>query len=257
MSDAEKTGDAEVSTGKHFDVTLPQYSLSRRMQIPLIAGAAIALVRTLGPTLRYEVLGWQNVERVYAGGKQCVFSFWHCAIFGVVWWARGRGIVVMNSTNFDGQWTRKLIEHLGFGTAQGSSTRGGLRGLAVMAQRLEEGKDAAFTIDGPRGPRFVAKPGPAMLARRTACPIMTFHVAYERARTFESTWDGFQLPRPFSRVVMAFAPPIQVPADADRAVLEAKHDEMQRGLERCRDFANTWFGLSEAEKEKQRAIWNA
>ena len=257
MANEEKTSEIEVSTGKHFDVTLPQYSLWRRMQVPLIAGAAIGLVRTLGPTLRYEVLGWQNVERVYASGRRCVFSFWHCAIFGIVWWARGRGIVVMNSTNFDGQWTRKLIEHLGFGTAQGSSTRGGLRGLAVMAQRLEEGKDAAFTIDGPRGPRFVAKPGPAMLARRTRCPIVTFHLAYEHAKTFESTWDGFQLPRPFSRVIAAFAPPIEVPADASREMLEEKHAEMQNSLERCREFTNSWFALPEAEKEKQRAIWNA
>src|SRR3989454_9383003 len=56
----------------------------------------------------------------------------------------------------------RSIERLGYGTAQGSSTRGGLRGLAVMAQRLEHGLDVAFTIDGPRGPRYIAKPGPVM-----------------------------------------------------------------------------------------------
>ena len=78
--------------------------------------------------------------------------------------------------NFDGQWTRKVIEWLGFGTAQGSSSRGGLRGLTVMAQRLAEGKHVAFTIDGPRGPRYVAKPGPVILARRTGWPISVFHI---------------------------------------------------------------------------------
>src|SRR5216683_1632783 len=66
----------------------------------------------------------------------------------IVWWYRNHGVVVMNTTAFDGQWTRKVIEWLGFGTAQGSSSRGGLRGLAVMARRLEEGFDCAFTIDG-------------------------------------------------------------------------------------------------------------
>ena len=65
--------------------------------------------------------------------------------------------MVLNTTAFDGQWTRKVIEWLGFGTAQGSSTRGGLRGLAVMARRLEQGKDCGFTIDGPRGPRYVGQ----------------------------------------------------------------------------------------------------
>ena len=101
-----------------------------------------------------------------------ISAFWHRCIISATWYWRDRGAVVMNTTNFDGQWTRRVIEHFGFGTAQGSSTRGGLRGLAVMARRLEEGHDAAFTIDGPRGPRYVAKPGPVMLARRTGKPIL-------------------------------------------------------------------------------------
>src|SRR5713226_1832466 len=95
------------------------------------------------------------------------------------------------TTAFDGQWTRKVIEWLGFGTAQGSSSRGGLRGLAVMARRLEEGVDCAFTIDGPRGPRYVAKPGPVMLARKTGCPVMLFHIGVDRGKTFTRTWDHF------------------------------------------------------------------
>ena len=162
------------------------------------------------------------------------------------------GIVVMNTTAFDGQWTRKVIEWLGFGTAQGSSSRGGLRGLAVMAKRIEEGKDCAFTIDGPRGPRYVAKPGPVMLARRTGCPVTVFHIGVEHGKTFEKTWDHFLFPRPFSRAVIVFAPPIEVPQDADAAALEAKHNEMQRELERVRDIAESWFALPESERKHYR-----
>ncbi len=207
----------------------------------------------LGPTLRYEVLGWQHAERVHASGKRCIWAFWHRIIIPIVWWHRNQGVVVMNTTAFDGQWTRKVIEWLGFGTAQGSSSRGGLRGLAVMARRLEEGVDCAFTIDGPRGPRYVAKPGPVMLARKTGCPIMVFHIGVERGKTFEKTWDHFLMPRPFSRTVILFAPPIYVPADANAEVMEAKHAEMQRKLERVRDIAESWYSLSEAEREKHRA----
>ena len=166
-------------------------------------------------------------------------AFWHRVIIPVVWWARDRGIVVMNTTAFDGQWTRKVIEWLGFGTAQGSSSRGGLRGLAVMAKRLGEGKDCAFTIDGPRGPRYIAKPGPVMLARKTGCPVVVFHIGVDRGKTFEKTWDHFLMPKPFARTVMLFAPPIYVPADARCAELEAKHAEMQRELERVRDIAES------------------
>jgi hypothetical protein len=145
-----------------------------------------------------------------------------------------------------------VIEWLGYGTAQGSSSRGGLRGLAVMAKRLEEGRDCAFTIDGPRGPRYMAKPGPVMLARKTGCPITVFHMGANRGKTFERTWDHFLLPAPFARVVMLCAPPIEVPADADAKLMEQKHEEMQIALERVRDIAERWYTMSEQEREVYR-----
>jgi lysophospholipid acyltransferase (LPLAT)-like uncharacterized protein len=255
---SEDTGSAHNSAsqpavGAHYDVRLPNLPWSRRIQIPLIAAAVYLVIRLLGPTLRYEILGWQHPERVYAARRQCIWSFWHRVIIPIAWWARNRGIVVMNTTAFDGQWTRKVIEWLGFGTAQGSSSRGGLRGLAVMAKRLAEGLDCAFTIDGPRGPRYVAKPGPVMLARKTGCPVVVFHIGVNRGKTFEKTWDHFLLPRPFARAVMLVAPPIYVPADANQETLEAKHAEMQRELERVRDIAESWFTLTEAQRQAQRA----
>ena len=246
-------GAPQEPVSVHYDTRLPELPWSRRIQIPFIAAAVYSVIRMLGPTLRYEVLGWQHAERVYAAKKQCIFAFWHRVIIPIVWWRRNQGSVVMNTTAFDGQWTRKVIEWLGFGTAQGSSSRGGLRGLAVMARRLKEGLDCAFTIDGPRGPRYVAKPGPVMLARKTGCPVLVFHAGVDRGKTFEKTWDHFLLPKPFARTVMLFAPPIYVSTDANSEQLEAKHAEMQRELERVRDIAENWFSLSDAEREKHRA----
>jgi lysophospholipid acyltransferase (LPLAT)-like uncharacterized protein len=247
----------EQPLGIHYDTRLPEPTRWQRVQIPVIAWAGYWLVRSLGPTLRFEVLGWQHAERSHAGGQRIIWPFWHRSIFPILWWARHRGIVVMNTTHFDGQWTRRVIERLGYGTAQGSSTRGGLRGLAVMAQRLEQGLDVAFTIDGPRGPRYVAKPGPVLLARRTGCPIQVFHVGLERAHTFTSTWDLFQIPYPLSRAVIIFSPLIYVPKDADREMLERKHAEMQAGLERVRDIAESWFVLRTEERERYRAEYNS
>ena len=247
-----------VSTANvHFDTGMRELSAFRRAQIPVIAGAVYSVVRTLGPTLRYEHIGWQHAERVYARGLRVIWPFWHQCILPVLWWGRYRGVVVMNSTNFDGQWMRRVIERFGFGTAQGSSTRGGLRGLAVMAQRMAEGKDTGFTIDGPRGPRYVAKPGPAMLARKSGCPIIPFHVDAEQHWTFEKTWDQFQFPRPFSRCLMLFHPPIWVADDADREELERKHAEMQKALELVRDTAQGWWKLTPAQQERLRTKWNA
>jgi lysophospholipid acyltransferase (LPLAT)-like uncharacterized protein len=241
----------------HYDTRLPKLPWSRRIQIPIIATAVYTAIRLLGPTLRYEVLGWQHAERVYASNKQCIWAFWHRIIIPIVWWRRNHGVVIMNTTAFDGQWTRKVIEWLGFGTAQGSSSRGGLRGLAVMAKRLTEGVDCGFTIDGPRGPRYIAKPGPVILARKTGCPVMVFHIGLDRGITFAKTWDHFLLPKPFSRAVILFAPPIYVQPDATPEQLESKHAEMQRELERVRDIAEPWFNLTDAQRQKHRAEFSA
>ena len=258
MTQAAKSGaqreEQRVTT--HYDTRPPQLPLAKRIQIPMIVGAAVALQHTIGPTLRFEVLGWQHFEQIQAARRQFILAFWHRTIFLSTWWWRYRGLVAMTSANFDGQLIAGVLERTGCATVQGSSTRGGLRALAVLAQRIDQGRNAAFAIDGPRGPRYIAKPGPVLLARRTGCPILCYHVSAERGHTFEKTWDQFQIPYPFSRVVLVAGPPIEVPGDTDREGVERKHAEMQRLLERVRDTAESWFTLSPAEKDRQRALWN-
>jgi lysophospholipid acyltransferase (LPLAT)-like uncharacterized protein len=241
----------------HYDTTLPKLTLAQRMQIPVIGWMVWAIIRILGPTIRFEVLGGQIAGREYRPDlPPSIYAFWHRCILAGTWYFRNRGGVLMNTTNFDGQWTRRVIERLGYQTAQGSSTRGGLRGLAVMAKRLTEGFDSAFTIDGPRGPRYIAKPGPVMLARRSGRPIVLFHIGLERSWTLHKAWDLFQIPKPFTRAVLVIAPPLVVPEDADRERLEQKHQEMQKTLEDLRDLAENWFSLPESERARQRKIFN-
>ncbi len=242
----------------HYDTRLPKLTFLQRLALPIIGWAVWAVIRILGPTIRFEVLGGREIGRDYRPDQPPnVYAFWHRCIIAGTWYFRNRNAVLLNTTNFDGQWTRRVIERLGYQTAQGSSTRGGLRGLAVMAQRLEEGVDAAFTIDGPRGPRYIAKPGPVMLARRSGRLIILFHIGLERAWTLKKTWDLFQIPKPYTRAVLVIAPPIAVPEDANREVVEEKHQEMQKMLERLRDVAENWFSLTDAERDRERATWNS
>jgi lysophospholipid acyltransferase (LPLAT)-like uncharacterized protein len=225
------------------------------MQIPIIAWVVYWFIRLIGPTLQFEVVGVQNAVQIRSAGDPAIGAFWHRCIFSAVWIWRQRGIVVLNTVNFDGQWTRRVIERLGFGTAQGSSSRGAVEGLTAMARHVEAGQNVAFTIDGPRGPRYIAKPGPVILARRTGKPISVFHIGVERAHTFKKSWDLFQLPFPFSRTVMFVAPPIRVPTDADGEMIKAKQAEMQAALDRVRDLAESWFDLTEEERDRLRAEW--
>src|SRR5437660_1060898 len=240
-----------------YDSRPKELSLARRAQIPIISAAAYAFARMVGPTLRYEVLGWRHIDRVHARNRRCVYSFWHQTIFLAMWWWRHRGVTAMTSANFDGQILGSALQRLGFDTTFGSSSRGGLRGLSVLAKRLQQGRDVAFAADGPRGPRHLAKPGPIILARRSGCPIVGFHVFAEHARIFDKAWDLFQLPWPFSRVVLVIGPPIEVPDQTGRDAIERKQADLQHLLEHVRNTAQSWFSLSPAEQKRQRAIWNA
>jgi len=96
-----------------------------------------------------------------------------------------------------------------------------------------------------------------MLARRTGKPIYVFHIGVERGHTLEKAWDLMQIPHLFSRAVMVSAPLIPVPPDADAEEMERKQAEMQKALEQVRDVAESWFGLSEAQREELRKEWNS
>jgi lysophospholipid acyltransferase (LPLAT)-like uncharacterized protein len=112
-----------------------------------------------------------------------------------------------------------------------------------MRRELELNHPVAFTIDGPRGPRYVAKPGPVLLAKKTGRAIGCFYAAVKNAWVLNS-WDRMMIPRPFSKVVLYATSPIYVPQDASDEQMAEYHREMQNALERCREKAEI---LVEAE----------
>jgi lysophospholipid acyltransferase (LPLAT)-like uncharacterized protein len=102
-----------------------------------------------------------------------------------------------------------------------------------MHSQIEQGRVAAFTIDGPRGPMYVAKPGPVLLARNTQVPLVVFHIALEKAWVLNS-WDKFMVPKPFTRAVLVTSKFMRVPKDADSAEHERLQADMQAALDRVR-----------------------
>jgi lysophospholipid acyltransferase (LPLAT)-like uncharacterized protein len=142
----------------------------------------------------------------------------------------------MTSRSFDGEYIARIIAKLGFVPVRGSSSRGAVGALLGMRSAAEQGHIVAITIDGPRGPRYVAKPGPVLLARSTGVPLGTFYVALERAWVL-NTWDALMIPKPFSRALVRFGQKIAVTSDADQAQQEHFHAELQASLDSIREFA--------------------
>ncbi|HEX5412278.1 MAG TPA: lysophospholipid acyltransferase family protein [Terriglobia bacterium] len=217
-----------------------EFTLWQRFQILSAGWIGYLAVLVIGRTLRWHVEGWENWEAAKRAGKGIIYTFWHREIFSACWFWRRRGIVVMTSQNFDGEYIARIIERHGYGASRGSSSRGAGRALAEMAHCLRSGRDAAFTIDGPRGPRFVAKRGSVILSRSTGASVLCFHIALKRAYVFRRTWDQAQFPHLFSRAAIFIAPPIAVPEGADEAEQNRKREEVQRALDELRRRGEAW-----------------
>jgi len=211
-----------------------------RVQIGLASWFGYLAALLIGRSLRWEVYGWQNWEAASQRGHGLIYTFWHREIFSACWFWRKRGIVVMTSRNFDGEYIARIIQRHGYGAARGSSTYGASRALAEMIECLRKGRDAAFTIDGPRGPRYVAKRGSVLLSRATGAAILCFHIALPRAHVLRRTWDLTQFPHPFSRAAIFIAPPIVVSPEANEEEQASKLREVQKALDDLRREGEEW-----------------
>jgi lysophospholipid acyltransferase (LPLAT)-like uncharacterized protein len=202
---------------------------AERFKVACIAGLGYPLIRGLGATLRWRVEGFEHLEAIHASGRRPVMAFWHGRILPATVFFRRRGIVVITSENFDGEWIARIIERFGYGTARGSTSWGGRRAIRELTRCMAEGRAAGFTVDGPRGPARVAQPGAAWLAMMTGNPILPFHLEANSHWTLGS-WDQTQIPRPFATVALAIGSPIEVPRRSGSEGLEAARVELESRL---------------------------
>ena len=193
------------------------------------ATAGAVLVRLLGATWRVDRRGLAGFDSAIARGERCIFAFWHARLLPLAWTHRGRGAAVLVSRHRDGELIARIVERLGYVTARGSSTRGGEEGVMEMLRQAERGKLLGITPDGPRGPALTLKPGIVYLASRSGLPIVPVAAAARRSWKLRS-WDGFRVPRPFTRVVVAYGEPIAIPPGLEGAALESWRARVEEAL---------------------------
>lgn len=196
----------------------------------LAAGAlGQGLVGSLFTTTRCTRVGRQHYEDLHRAGQRVIFVFWHGQMLPLVHYHRGEGIVVLVSEHADGEYITRILHRNGFGTARGSSTRGGSKGLRQLVRAARSGKDLAVTPDGPKGPRHVFKPGALVASQLTGLPMIPLAVGASAAWHFDS-WDRFMVPRPLARVRIVYGEPVWVPRDADDAALADLANTMESRL---------------------------
>lgn len=220
---------------------LSEYSFKDRFLIRAADLVFYILINLIGLTARFEVIDWENHEKAESNGGLPIYVFWHNRIFLTTYWWRNRRIVVMTSRSFDGEYIARFIQRFGYGAVRGSSTRGGVGAVVEMARLMRAGCTTAFTIDGPKGPPYVAKMGAVLLAKKSGQPIVPVTMALGKYWTVPS-WDNFQIPKPFTRARVYVAPPIYVASDADEQTLNAKRDDLQRVLDDLTRRSDEWRG---------------
>ena len=201
----------------------------KRFEAGAIAAAGYRLAAILGATFRWRAEGAEHYDAVVRSGRQPIMAFWHGRILPATYYFRRRGIVVITSENFDGEWIAGIIERFGYGTARGSTSRGGRRALLQLKRDMAAGKPAAFTIDGPRGPARVAQPGAVWLAKATGNPVVPFHIEATRHWTVNS-WDRTLIPKPFATVSIAIGEPFEVSTEAGEDEIEAARTNLEERL---------------------------
>jgi lysophospholipid acyltransferase (LPLAT)-like uncharacterized protein len=220
-------------------------SVLKRLEVAAIAAAGAPLVALLGRTLRWRVRGIDHLHQGQDEGRRPIMAFWHGRILPATYYFRGRGIVVITSENFDGEWIARIIQRFGFGTARGSTSRGAQRALLQLKRDMAQGHPAGFTVDGPRGPARRVQPGVVWLAKVTGNPVVPFHLEASRHWTVRS-WDRTQIPRPFSTVALVVGTPIGVAPDADDDALEVKRLEVEQALHALEGQALSMLGAGGA-----------
>jgi lysophospholipid acyltransferase (LPLAT)-like uncharacterized protein len=218
----------------------PRFSFGQRVALWIIPRLAALVLAIIGVTLRFEIIAEEGAIPATHPAKG-IFCFWHRCTLPCGWYFRKFRCSILISQSFDGELIARTLGLLGYNSVRGSSSRGGAAGLLALQDVLESRQPVVFTADGPRGPIYQTKIGPAKLAQMTGEPIGSFYLLPERAWNLKS-WDRFLIPKPFSRVAVSWARSIPAPSkEADAASLEATREELNDALERARHQAEAHF----------------
>jgi lysophospholipid acyltransferase (LPLAT)-like uncharacterized protein len=227
-----------------MQLTVGESALTRwqLVQATVIAGIGAPLIRALGFTMRWRAEGMEHYEAILASGRQPIFAFWHGRILSATYYWRSRGIVVMTSRNFDGEWIARIIRRFGYATARGSTSYGAKRALIQLKRQVTVGRPAAFTVDGPRGPARTVQPGAVWLAGVTGNPILPFHIEADHYWSARS-WDCTQIPRPFSHNYIAIGAPFEVPDPSGEGVVGKHQAALEQELAKLAKRAAQLAGM--------------
>lgn len=211
-----------------------------RILLRLIPFLGWLFIYLIGKTVRLQVVGEERLKALKEAGGHVIYAFWHNRLLLITYALRHRGIIVLVSSSQDGEYISRTIHKFGTGAVRGSTTYRGTQAILRMTKKLKAGYDGAVTPDGPQGPMYKVQPGVVHLAKKTGLPIVPVTYGAER-KIILNSWDAFIIPHPFSRAVLIYGSPIEVPAEGSDQTVEGKRQELERRLKDITQQADDYF----------------
>ena len=133
------------------------------------------------------------------------------------------------SASRDGQYLSDFMKFFKVNALRGSSSKKGANALLGAIREIERGRNVVFTPDGPRGPKYVIKNGPVIVASKTGGLLVPIVLNASKCWSLKS-WDNFQIPKPFAKLQMIVGEPIAVPPEADEETIEYFRRKAEKAL---------------------------
>ncbi|NOY68956.1 MAG: lysophospholipid acyltransferase family protein [Deltaproteobacteria bacterium] len=201
----------------------------------LLPRVGLFIVKVIAFTHRMRIVDPENERRFIDHDKSLIYISWHQRFFpGITFFAKRKPIAIMISQSHDGDMAAQGVKMLGWEPVRGSSTRGGREALEKLKNLALGGYKIGHIVDGPKGPFGVVKPGLLRIAQVSGLPIVPTITSAQKKWCLNS-WDRFMVPKPFSRVIIRFGAPINIPADLNEDDFEIKRRLVEERLRQLYD----------------------
>ena len=206
-----------------------QLTFTDRLLI-LLGWAFLTLMMRLN---RLDIRGEEHLIAARAGNQPVYVGAWHSRLLFCAWAMRHYHPISLVSHSRDGELVSRISELWGWTNIRGSSRRGGREALHGLIRAVNR-PDAllAIAMDGPKGPVHEAKPGSLAVAAKKGALFIPFAGTATRRWVFEKSWDRFQVPKPFGRIIILYGPPIEYVPGIDDESLDRLVSEHTIELER-------------------------
>jgi lysophospholipid acyltransferase (LPLAT)-like uncharacterized protein len=184
----------------------------KKFFLHIVSVLIYALTRFLHHSYRYRFSENAVLRDLKKKNQNFIFSIWHQNLLpGILAQADYQHIVIISQSK-DAESVAYTCKKLGQKVVRGSSRKGdknknGKAAKDEMIEYLKQGIPGAITVDGPKGPAFMAKPGIIDMAIKSGCVIVPYSVQPESYWQFKS-WDNFRFPKPFSKIFIRYGSPL-------------------------------------------------